>query len=131
MFSHVTVGTADLARAIAFYDRVLTLLGLSRHEADFDRGQAGYALAPESTPQFWIMRPIDGGAASPGNGVTVAFEAPDRATVDRVHEAMLAAGARNEGAPGLRTQYHPDFYGAYARDPDGNKICCVCHRPAG
>ena len=64
-----------------------------------------------------------------GNGVTVAFEAPDRASVDRFHAAGLAQGGTDEGAPGLRPHYHPDYYGAYLRDPDGNKLCCVCHRP--
>lgn len=130
MFSHVTLGTADIARAIAFYDRVLAPLGLARQESDVEKGFAGYAAAPETTPQFWVLRPIDGRAASAGNGTTVAFEAPDRATVDAVHAAILAAGGTDEGGPGLRPHYHADYYGAYARDLDGHKLCVVCHRPA-
>lgn len=129
MFSHVTLGTDDIARAVAFYDAVLAPLGLRRQESDLEKGYAGYAAAPETTPQFWVLRPIDGRAASPGNGTTVAFEARDRATVDAVHAAILAAGGRDEGGPGLRPHYHADYYGAYARDPDGHKLCVVCHRP--
>jgi catechol 2,3-dioxygenase-like lactoylglutathione lyase family enzyme len=133
MYSHTTLGTRDARRAIAFYDEVLAPLGFTRHESDPGdgpgKGFAGYAAAPESTPQFWIMSPLDGGPATPGNGVTIAFEAPDRAAVDRFHATALAHGGRDEGAPGLRPHYHPDYYGAYVRDPDGNKLCCVCHRP--
>jgi catechol 2,3-dioxygenase-like lactoylglutathione lyase family enzyme len=129
MFSHVTLGTNDAPRAIAFYDRVLAVLGIARQESDPGKGYAGYATAPEVTPQFWIMTPFDRKAASIGNGVTIAFEAPDRVSVDRFHAAALAHGGTDEGAPGLRPHYHPDYYGAYLRDPDGNKLCCVCHRP--
>ncbi|NMJ43797.1 VOC family protein [Roseomonas sp. JC162] len=130
MFSHATVGTTDIRRAVAFYDAVLTDLGIARQEADLEKGYAGYALAPETTPQFWVMLPINHQPATVGNGVTIAFEAPDRPTVDRFHAAALAHGGTNEGPPGLRPHYHPDYYGAYVRDPDGNKLCCVCHRPA-
>lgn len=129
MFSHVTLGTADFDRAVAHYDRVLAPLGLARQETFAEEGAAGYAAAPETTPQLWIMRPIDGRPATTGNGTTIAFEAPDRATVDAVHAAALAAGGRDEGGPGLRPHYHPDYYGAYWRDPDGHKLCCVCHCP--
>ena len=130
MFSHVTLGTNDAARAVAFYDPLLAVLGLKRQESDLDKGYAGYAAAPEVTPQFWITAPLDGQPATVGNGMTIAFEAPDRATVDRFHATALAHGGRDEGPPGLRPHYHPDYYGAYLRDPDGNKLCCVCHRPA-
>ncbi|WP_198371776.1 VOC family protein [Roseomonas rosulenta] len=129
MFSHATLGTNDIHRAVAFYDALLDGLGLARQESDLAKGYAGYAAAPEVTPQFWVMRPIDGQPASTGNGVTIAFEAPDRATVDRFHATALAHGGTDQGAPGLRPHYHPDYYGAYLRDPDGNKLCCVCHRP--
>ncbi|MBY0339018.1 MAG: VOC family protein [Acetobacteraceae bacterium] len=128
MLSHVTLGTDDVARAGRFYDAVLAPLGLGRIESL--EGAIGYARGAEATPQFWIMRPFDGGAARAGNGVTIAFEAADRAAVEAFHAAALAAGGRCEGPPGLRPHYHPDYYGAYARDPDGNKIACACHRPA-
>ena len=76
---------------------------------------------------FWILRPHDRKAASAGNGVTVAFTLPSRAAVDAFHAAALANGGTDDGPPGLRTHYHPDYYGAYVRDPEGNKICAVCH----
>ena len=128
MFSHVTLGCADTPRGISFYDAVLAPLGLKRIET-FETA-AAYATAPETTPQFWIMRPLNEAAPSVGNGVTIGFEATDRAAVDAFHAAALAQGGTDEGAPGLRPHYHPDYYGAYARDLDGNKICCACHRPA-
>lgn len=129
MFSHVTLGSADLARAIIHYDAVLLPLGFTRHETNLEHGLVGYCLDPMATPQLYIMRPIDGRPASIGNGVTVAFEAPDRQSVRDTHARALTAGGHDEGAPGLRAHYHPDFYGAYWRDLDGNKLCIVCHRP--
>ncbi|MEO3475243.1 VOC family protein [Roseomonas sp. CAU 1739] len=129
MFSHVTLGTNDIARAIAFYDALLADLGLQRIEYSEEHGFAGWAAASETTPQFFLTRPFDRRAATVGNGVTIAFEAKDRASVDRFHATALAQGGTDEGAPGLRPHYHADYYGAYLRDPDGNKLCCVCHRP--
>ena len=131
MFSHVTLGTNDFARAIAFYDALLFPLGLERRETVEAEGLAGYATPDGQRWPFWVMRPIDGNPATVGNGTTTAFEAPDRATVREWHAAGLAAGAVEVGAPGLRPHYHPDYYGAYLRDPDGHKLCCVCHRPEG
>lgn len=128
MFSHITLGTNDLPRAIAFYDRLLAPLGLERHETDLAIGLAGYAAEPTATPQLYLMRPIDGQPASVGNGVTVVFEAMHREQVDAFHREALALGAPDLGAPGLRPHYHPDYYGAYCRDPDGNKIAIACHR---
>jgi catechol 2,3-dioxygenase-like lactoylglutathione lyase family enzyme len=131
MFSHVTLGANDIPRAIAFYDRALATLGLARQETDLELGWAGWAPAADASRPFWVMRPLDGKPATVGNGVTIAFEAPDRPTVDAFHEAALAAGGTDEGGPGLRPHYHADFYAAYVRDPDGNKLCCVCHCPVG
>lgn len=130
MYSHVTLGSNDLDRGIAFYDAVLRPLGLVRAQGDAQQGFAGYAPAGATTCAFWLLRPLDGQVAHPGNGTTTAFDATDRATVDAFHAAALAAGGRDEGAPGLRLHYHPHYYGAYVRDPDGHKLCCVCHRPA-
>lgn len=127
MFSHVTLGCSDIERGTAFYDAVLAPLGLVRIEEM--PGAAAWARARDATPQFWITHPYDRAAPSVGNGVTIGFEAQDRATVDAFHAAALAMGGRDAGAPGLRPHYHPDYYGAYARDLDGNKICCACHRP--
>lgn len=81
-------------------------------------------------PQLWIVNPIDKQAASVGNGITIGLDAPNRPAVDAAYEAARRFGAKDEGAPGLRTHYHPNYYGAYLRDLDGNKICIVCHRPA-
>jgi catechol 2,3-dioxygenase-like lactoylglutathione lyase family enzyme len=130
MFSHVTLGTNDLDRAAAFYDPLMARLGLRRIDSDPAHGLIGYGLSPEATPQFYLMKPFDGAPASVGNGVMAAFEAHERATVDEFHRIALEQGGRCEGPPGLRPHYHPDYYGAYLRDPDGNKLCCVCHRPA-
>ena len=74
------------------------------------------------------MRPFDGQAASAGNGTMTAFQAASRDIVDKAHAYALAQGGTDEGTPGLRPQYHPNYYGAYFRDPDGNKLCVVCHK---
>jgi predicted lactoylglutathione lyase len=76
-----------------------------------------------------VLRPLDGRPASIRNGIIIAFEAADRATVDAVHAAAPATSGTEEGGPGLQPHYHADHYGAYMRDLDGNKPCCVCHRP--
>ncbi|TVR95748.1 MAG: VOC family protein [Rhodospirillales bacterium] len=131
MLSHVTIGVADLGRAKAFYDRVIATLGIGCVVDEPEHGLVGYAETPTSGPQFYLIRPIDGRPAGAGNGQTFAFLAQDRATVDRFHAEGLAAGGRDEGAPGLRPHYHPNYYGAYLRDPDGHKIACVCHRSEG
>jgi catechol 2,3-dioxygenase-like lactoylglutathione lyase family enzyme len=131
MLSHVTIGVADLARAKAFYDPLMTLLGVRCIAHEPEQGFVGYAVEPEAVPQLYLMRPIDGRPAAVGNGQTFAFVAPDRPTVDRFHATALAQGGRDDGAPGLRPHYHADYYGAYLRDLDGHKICCVCHLPPG
>jgi catechol 2,3-dioxygenase-like lactoylglutathione lyase family enzyme len=127
MFSHVTVGSNDVAKAKTFYDSLLKPLGLVRH-ADYPNA-VGYGPAG-GRPQLWILSPIDEKAASVGNGITIGLEAANRSAVDAAHQAGVAAGAKDEGAPGLRTHYHPNYYGAYLRDLDGHKICVVCHKPA-
>jgi catechol 2,3-dioxygenase-like lactoylglutathione lyase family enzyme len=129
MFSHITLGTNDLARAMAFYGPLMERLGYRRVDTEPEHGLVGYGLAPERMPHLFLMTPLDGQPATVGNGVTVAFEAPDRPAVDAFHRLALELGGRCEGPPGLRPHYHPDYYGAYLRDPDGNKLCCVCHRP--
>ena len=126
-FSHVTIGTSDMDRSVRFYDAVLAPLGLARLKSF--RAASGYGPKDFSgiNLPFWILRPQDRKPASAGNGVTVAFTVPSRAAVDAFHAAALANGGTDEGAPGLRPHYHPDYYGAYVRDPEGNKICAVCH----
>lgn len=121
MFSHVTIGTNDLAKGLAFYDALLKPLGISRH-LDVPNGAAAGRLP------IWIVRPIDQKPASAGNGITIGLDADTRAAVDAAYTAGMAAGGIDEGVPGLRLHYHPNYYGAYLRDPDGNKICIVCHK---
>jgi catechol 2,3-dioxygenase-like lactoylglutathione lyase family enzyme len=126
MFSHITVGSNDIARARRFYDGIAGALGLVRHADHADA--AGYG-PPGGRAQLWIVRPLDKNPATVGNGVTIGLEATNRTAVDAAHAAALAAGGADEGRPGLRTHYHPNYYGAYVRDPDGNKVCIVCHKP--
>ncbi|MBS0541044.1 MAG: VOC family protein [Proteobacteria bacterium] len=125
MFSHVTIGTNDIAKAKPFYDALTAALGLVQHAAYPEA--VGYGR-PGGRPQLWVLRPADKKPASVGNGITVGLEAADRASVDAAYKAGLAAGGTDEGAPGLRKHYHPTYYGAYLRDPGGNKICVVCHK---
>ena len=126
MFSHVTVGSNDVARAKTFYDGVGKALGLERL-ADYPNAIA-YGRAG-GRPQLWILNPADKKTATVGNGITIGLEATDRPAVDAAYKAGMSAGGKDEGAPGLRTHYHPNYYGAYLRDPDGNKVCVVCHKP--
>ena len=124
MFSHATVGTNDFDRAVAFYDAVLGAVGIERFF--MQDGYAGYGAPADN--QFWVLKPYDGKPAAPGNGTMTAFLAPDRHAVTEFHAAALAHGGTDEGGPGLRPEYHENYFGCYVRDPDGNKLCCVCHR---
>lgn len=129
MFSHVIVGTRDLPRAEAFYDAVLIHLGLKRRQVIPDGGPdtACWVSPNQALPRFYVSLPFDRGQASVGNGSMVAFLAPDPAAVDRAYQAGLAAGGTDEGPPGERVRYGTGYYGAYLRDPDGNKVHIV-HR---
>ena len=127
MFSHVTVGSNDIPKAKAFYDGVGKALGLERM-ADYPNAIA-YGRAG-GRPQLWVLNPADKNAATVGNGITIGLEASNRPAVDAAYKAGMSSGGKDEGAPGLRTHYHPNYYGAYLRDPDGNKVCVVCHKPA-
>jgi catechol 2,3-dioxygenase-like lactoylglutathione lyase family enzyme len=131
MLSHVHLGTADLERAVAFYDVVMQALGFRQRFVDRERQWAGWQAPDQARPLFLVGRPFDGKSHQPGNGQMVALLAPNRAAVDRCHAAALAAGGSCEGPPGLRPHYHADYYGAYFRDPDGNKLCVCCHTPEG
>jgi catechol 2,3-dioxygenase-like lactoylglutathione lyase family enzyme len=126
MISHVTVGTSDLSRAIAFYDAIFIPLGIHRFWTAANGQTAGWQR-DEGSGRFYVTAPFNGQAPAPGNGWMCAFAAPNREAVDIAHAAGLAHGGRDEGAPGLRPQYAPDYYGAYLRDPDGNKLHVV-HR---
>lgn len=129
MFSHVTVGTRDLERAGRFYDAVLSPLGLRRRPVSPDGGPAAlcWVAAHAALPRFYVYTPYDGEPASAGNGAMTAFLAPSTGAVDAAHAAGLAHGGADAGAPGPRPRYGNGYYGAYLRDPDGNKIHIV-HR---
>jgi catechol 2,3-dioxygenase-like lactoylglutathione lyase family enzyme len=115
--SHVSIGTSDFDRALAFYDAVLAPLGIRRLE--MHPGGAGWG---RRWPEFWLHTPLDGRPATVGNGSHVAFLAFSREQVMRFHEAALAAGGRCDGPPGTRPQYSEHYYGAFIRDLDGHKV---------
>jgi catechol 2,3-dioxygenase-like lactoylglutathione lyase family enzyme len=124
MFSHITVGTRDLQLSGAFYDSVLGTIG---HERGIER-DTFIAYGHKGSTRFFVMHPFDGDNAASGNGWHAAFEAKTCAEVDAFHAKALLAGGTDEGPPGLRPQYHAQYYAAYVRDLDGNKIQAVCHK---
>ena len=122
MINYALVGSNDLERSRAFYDKLFHVLGIERvldlpHETIW--GKAG------EHPTFGVITPFDAKPATVGNGSMVAFGAPTRALVGAVHARALELGAMDEGRPGVRGPDPDFFYGAYFRDPDGNKLC-VC-----
>jgi len=133
MIDHVSLPVSDLRKSKPFYEAVLGALGyLSVQAQVFDGYSAfGFGDDPDGDPPFWIGGPAE---ASPDKAVTpegqhIAFAARSRAMVDAFHAAGLAAGGSDNGPPGLRPQYHADYYAAFLRDPDGHRIEAVCHRP--
>src|SRR3954464_1341948 len=134
MFAYLCVGSNDLARSAKFYDAALGVLGYRRCDTSAEsetswRGWLGWGLYAKggAVPgALWVCTPYDGNPASVGNGGMVALWAKSWREVDAFHAASLAHGGTSEGAPGLRLSYNPDFYAAYVRDPDGNKLAVVC-----
>ncbi|MGM9482634.1 VOC family protein [Roseateles sp. NT4] len=126
MFSHIFLGTRDFERALAFYRPLLALLGATERFCDPSNSWAGWQSTPGPRPLLVLGKPFDG-EHEPGNGQMVALLAASRAQVDEAHALALAQGGRCEGPPGLRPHYHPNYYGAYFRDLDGNKLCVACH----
>jgi catechol 2,3-dioxygenase-like lactoylglutathione lyase family enzyme len=132
MFTYVCLGTNNIARATMFYGAALGALGLSRCDVSGEstwEGWVGWGTYEDQGRQevaLWLCEPFDGQAASVGNGMMVALQAQSWQAVEAFHAAALAHGGTSEGAPGLRLQYNPDFYAAYVRDPDGNKLAVVC-----
>ena len=121
MLHHVSVGVADLARALRFYDATLGALGYKR-VMEF----MPYAVAyGETAPSFWVQLPHDQKAASNGNGTHIGFTAKNQKAVHAFHTAALSEGGSDEGAPGQRPEYSPNYYGAFVRDLDGNKLEAV------
>lgn len=129
MFSHIFLGVSDFERALAFYRALMPVLGIQERFCDPKRPWAGWQSHPEPRPLFLIGTPFDKRPHEPGNGQMVAFLAASRAIVDQAHATALARGGSSEGAPGLRPEYHANYYGAYFRDTEGNKICVACHTP--
>ena len=129
MLDHIGLAVADFDRARAFYRAALKPLGLGvvmEVTAEETGGDAHAGFGDEGKPFFWV-----GTGAKPKGGAHVAFAAQTRAEVDAFHAAAIAAGGRDNGQPGLRPHYHPNYYGAFVYDPDGNNIEAVCHRPEG
>ncbi len=127
MFSHIFVGVSDFDRALAFYEPFMAALGVPPRFCDRSRPWAGWQTPGGPRPLFLIGAPFDERAHQPGNGQMVAFLAADRAMVHTAYDVALAHGGTCEGAPGLRPEYHAHYYGAYVRDPDGNKLAVACH----
>jgi catechol 2,3-dioxygenase-like lactoylglutathione lyase family enzyme len=118
MLHHVSVGVAGVARAAEFYDAVLGALGYKR-TAQYLPYAIGYG---EGVSEFWIQLPQDNNPAIAGNGAHFGFRAGSQDAVHRFHEVALASGGTDNGAPGPRPNYGPDYYGAFVIDPFGNKI---------
>ena len=118
MLHHVSVGVTDFARAAKFYDAVLATLGFKR-VADYSPHAIGYGT---DRPEFWVGAPHDGKPQHPGNGTHLGFIARTKAQVHKFHEVALKQGGSNNGEPGPRPDYGPDYYGAFIYDLDGNKI---------
>jgi catechol 2,3-dioxygenase-like lactoylglutathione lyase family enzyme len=123
MLDHLSIQCADVAASAAFYDVVLAPLGGGRI---LDFGEVvGFGVAPK--PDFWV------GPRATGDGFReahIAFAAPDRAAVRAFYDAAVGAGAEVLHEPRVWPEYHPDYYGAFVRDPDGNNVEAVCHLPA-
>jgi catechol 2,3-dioxygenase-like lactoylglutathione lyase family enzyme len=117
ILSHVSIGTNNFERAVAFYDQLLPSLGckqIMKHP-----GAVAYG---KQYPEFWVQMPVDGQSASVGNGTHIGFIAPTKEAVHAFHEAALAAGGVDDGAPGPRPDYGEAYYGCFVRDPDGHKV---------
>ena len=120
ILSHVSLGTNQLDRALAFYDKALGALGIGRV---VDMSQEHHAVAyGRAYPEFWVQAPFNGKPAEVANGVHIAFYAETPAQVDAFYKAALEAGATDDGAPGPRPIYGKQYYGCFVRDPGGHKI---------
>ncbi len=127
MLDHVGISVHDVARSRAFYLAALAPLGygiLMEVSPPGGHQYIGFGVVGSGKPDFWI-----GDAPVATGHLHLAFAATDRAAVDAFYAAAIAAGARDNGAPGLRPHYHPDYYGAFVFDPDGLNVEAVCHLP--
>ena len=120
ILDHIGLAVRDFAKSAAFFRRALAPLGIQT----VLEGEGWAMLGKEGRPQFWI-----GVHGIPPGPIHIAFAAENREQVRAFHRAALAAGGRDNGAPGIRAKYHPNYYGAFVFDPDGHNIEAVCHRP--
>lgn len=126
LLNHVSITVSDLDRAAAFYDAAMAALGEARVMTAPDR--VGYGeRSSGARPETSYLSVVAGGPVA-ADARHWAFAAPDRAAVDAFHAAALAAGGTDDGPPGERPAYHPRYYAAFVRDPDGNRLEAVCHR---
>jgi len=127
MIDHVGFSVSDFAHAKAFYERALAPLvyRLVMETIAQQTGKPAAGFGANGKPDFWI-----GGEGQLEKPVHIALLAKDRATVDEFYRVALAAGGRDNGSPGLRPHYHPNYYSAFVLDPDGHNIEAVCHTPA-
>jgi catechol 2,3-dioxygenase-like lactoylglutathione lyase family enzyme len=128
MIDHIGFSVSDYARAKAFYSSALAPLGYALiMEVPAEKTETGYAAAGfgiGQKPDFWIA-----GEGRLERSVHIAITAKDRASVEAFYRAALSVGGKDNGAPGLRAHYHPNYYGAFVLDPDGHNIEAVCHDP--
>jgi catechol 2,3-dioxygenase-like lactoylglutathione lyase family enzyme len=128
MLDHVGFAVSDAERSRRFYEQALAPLGMglimSVTPEQTESGGTAHGFGSDGKPYFWV-----GDNERVGEGTHVAFAVETRAKVDAFHAAALAAGGRDNGAPGLRPHYHPNYYAAFVQDPDGSNIEAVCHRP--
>lgn len=128
MIDHIGFPVSDYERAKAFYAKALAPLGytliMEVPDSLTESGASAAGFGRGGKPDFWIGG--EGGLAKP---MHVAILADDRASVDAFYAAAIAAGGRDNGPPGVRAHYHPDYYGAFVLDPDGHNIEAVCHKP--
>ncbi|HMO09797.1 MAG TPA: VOC family protein [Paracoccaceae bacterium] len=128
MIGYITIGADDMEAAERFYSAFLPALG---YEFSASRAGLSYALPapadrPQETADLYVVPPFDGRVATAGNGAMLAFSLPTQALVRDLHAAAVAAGGRDDGAPGFRAAYGPHFYVGYLRDPQGNKVALYC-----
>lgn len=126
MIDHLGIAVSDYNRAKSFFMSALAPLGYAViMEVGAEHGGPALGLGADGKPDFWI-----GESKDPISPLHLAFSAKDRPSVNAFHRAALAAGGKDNGAPGIRAHYHPNYYGAFILDPDGNNIEAVCHAPA-
>ncbi len=127
MIDHIGFPVSDYQRAKRFYERALAPLGytliMEVQQSENDTPAAGFGI--DQKPDFWI-----GGEGGLNKRVHIAITAKTRAAVDAFYKAAMTSGGEDNGPPGLRPQYHPNYYGAFVLDPDGHNIEAVCHAPA-